>query len=239
MLAFSNVCIAIFKQPFEIIKTSNVLLYIPRSVTLSIHILSKTFRRMSAYTIVLIGIAHYVRIQYPLTFKRILTPFRVSILMIATCALAVFNSIVSFVGNLKNKEIIFRIITLAPDLTLFIISVVLQVKIIFILNRRRVTADNNQQSSREIYERAIKLSSRIVKRMFICLTPAAAAATVRSVLAKRLEGPSRMHMEFFVRLALLGSYVNSIGNAVLFLMMDNPSRTYIRLKLQRITNRKP
>lgn len=150
MLAFSDVCIAIFKQPFEIIKTSNVLLYIPCSVTLSIQILSKTFPRMSAYTIVLIGIDRYVRIQYPLTFKRILTSFRVSILMIATCALAVFNSIVSFVGNLKNKEIIFRIITLAPDLTLFIISVVLQVKIIFILNRRRVTADNNQQSSREI-----------------------------------------------------------------------------------------
>lgn len=150
MLAFSDVCIAIFKQPFEIIKTSNVLLYIPCSVTLSIHILSKTFPRMSAYTTVLIGIDRYVRIQYPLTFKRILTPFRVSILMIATCALAVFNSIVSFVGNLKNKEAIFRIITLAPDLTLFIISVVLQVKIIFILNRRRVTADNNQQSSREI-----------------------------------------------------------------------------------------
>lgn len=63
--------------------------------------------------------------------------------MIATCALAVFNSIVSFVGNLKNKEAIFRIITLAPDLTLFIISVVLQVKIIFKLNRRRgrVTAE--------------------------------------------------------------------------------------------------
>ena len=75
--------------------------------------------------------------------------------------------------------------------------------------------------------------------MVICLTPAAAAATIRSVLAKRLEGSSRMHMEFFVRMVLLGSYVNSIGNAVLFLMMDNPSRTYIRLKLQRITNRKP
>ena len=240
MLAFWDACIAIFKQPFEIIKTS-VLLYIPCSVTLSIHILSKTFPRMSAYTIVLIGIDRYVRIQYPLTFKRILTPFQVSILMIATCALAVFNSIVSFVGNLKNEEVIFRIITLAPDLTLFIISVVLQVKIIFILNRRRgrVTADDNRQSSREIYERAIKLSSRIVKLMVICLTPAAAAATIRSVLAKRLEGSSRMHMEFFVRMVLLGSYVNSIGNAVLFLMMDNPSRTYIRLKLQRITNREP
>ena len=238
MLVFSDVSIAIFKQPLEIMKTSNVLLYIPCSVTLSLNILSKTFPRMPTYTIGLIGFDRYVRIEYPLTFNRILTSCRISILMIATCALGAFNSIMSFVRDLKNKDIIFRIITLAPDLTFFIISVVLQLKIIFILNRRREKADDNRQSSKKIYEKAIKLSSRIVKLIVICLIPAAAAATVRSILAKRLEGAGRMHMEFLVRLVLLGSYVNSIGNAVLFLMMNNSSRTYLRLKLQRITNRK-
>ena len=239
LLTFSDVCIAIFTQPFEIIKTSNVSLYIPCKVTLLLDISSRVFPRISAYTIGLIAFDRYVRIEYPFTFERILTSYRASILMTGTCALAVFNSIMTFAGCFKKKEIIFRLVALSTELTFFIISVVLQVKTIFILNRRRVATDDNIHTSNDINGKAAKLFSRIVKLVVICMVPAVAAATVRSILARKLHGSSLLHVEFLLRLALLGSYVNSIGNAGLFLTMNTPSTAYLKLKLQGITNRKP
>ena len=142
----------------------------------------------------------------------------------------------TFVGYFKSKKIIFWLVALSTELTFFIISVVLQVKIIAILNRRRVAANDNIQSSNDINGRAAKLYSRIVKLMVICTVPAVAAATVHSILAWKLHGSNLLHIGFLLRAVLLGSHVNSIGNAVLFLTMNTPSTTHLKLKLQGITN---
>ena len=239
LLAISDVCISIFTQPFQIIVISDVLLYIPCSIILLINILSNTFLRVSTYTIGLIGFDRYVRIQYHLKFKTILNSYRASILMAAICALALVNGIMTFLGYFMNTEIIFRLVTLSTDVTVFIISVVLHVKIIFTLKSRIVASNGNRQTPNRVNERVAKLSSRIVKLMIICMIPVATAATVRSFLEKKLQGSSRGHMEFFVKVFLFGSYVNSIGNAVFFFTMNTPSRKYLKKVIQRTTNIKP
>ena len=175
------------------------------------------------YTIGLIGFGHYGRMQYPLKFKKILTSYRGSILMTAIFTLALFNDTMSFLGYFMNTEIIFRLVTLSTDLTFFFVNVVLHVKIIFTSKRRIVTSTDNWQTLSRVNAKAAKLSSRIVKLMMICMILVATAAAVRSYLARKLHGYSRGYVEFLVKLVLLGSYVNSIGNSVLFFTMNTPS----------------
>ena len=239
LLAFSDVCIAIFTQPFQRVVMSDVLLlYIPCSVISLINILSNTFLHISIYTVGLIGFGRYDRMQYPLKFKKILTSYKASILMTAICTLALLNDTMSFLGYFMNTEIISRLVTLSTDLTFFIVSVVLHVKIIFTSKRRIVTSTDNWQTLSRVNARAAKLSSRIVKLMMVCMIPVATAAAIRSFLARKLHGYNRGYVELLVKLVLFGSYVNSIGNAVLFFTMNTPSIPQ-KIIQKNNTNKKP
>ena len=123
LLTFSDVCIAIFTQPFQTVVMSDVLLlYIPCSVISLINILSNTFLHISIYTIGLIGFGRYDRMQYPLKFKKILTSYQASILITVICTLALFNDTMSFLGYFMNTEIIFRLVTLSTDLNFLLLA---------------------------------------------------------------------------------------------------------------------
>ena len=74
--------------------------------------------------------------------------------------------------------------------------------------------------------------------MMVCMIPVATVAAIRSFLARKLHGSNRGYVELLVKLVLFGSYVNSIGNAVLFFAMNTPSIPQ-KIIQKNNTNKKP
>lgn len=242
LLSIADVLSAFTVQTFYM--PVNVLQIKPSCTVVSIsQFLSATFPRLSAYTVGLMGLDRYIRIKYRITLNSIITPVRAYILMTTTTVLTLIVGIMTVTGINMNKTQLVRGITTFIDSIVFICIVALQIKTISIL-KANVESAHNPDVLRATSDKMIQLASRIMKMFIILILPFLVISSLHTRYARKLRGSSRCYMEFAFRLSFIGSYLNSLGNAVLFLTTNTPAKHYLKrniicLRSNQITSENP
>ena len=208
----------------------NVLQIKPSCTVVSIsHFLSATFPRLSAYTVGLMGLDRYIRIKYKISFNSIITPIRAYFLMALVSALAVVIGIMTVTGIYMDKRQLVRGIVTSIDSILFICIVTLQIRTISIF-KTTVESAHNPAVLQSTSKKMIKLTSRMMKMFVMLLFPFLVVSFIHNRYARKLQGSSRSYMEFAFRFSFLGSYLNSFGNALMFLTSNTPVKQYLKRK---------
>ena len=149
--------------------------------------------------------------------------------MIGVCVLSVINGSLNTVGAYYEGHMsnILNGITGFIDVNLFIFVVALQMRTVYI-TKTRVANSENPEVLDEISTKILKLSSRIMMLFIICVIPFNMVLYIRTALGNNVKSSIQSYLEFLVRFTLFGNYVNGIGNALLFLKANAPSKEYLR-----------
>lgn len=228
LLSTSDILTAATVQTIQILSLS-----VPLETLCSVSVLEPFFTavmpRISPYTILIIGLDRYIRIRYTLNFQIILTSTRACISMIGVCVLSVINGSLNTVGAYYEGHMgnILNGITGFIDVNLFIFVVALQMRTVYI-TKTRVANSENPEVLDEISTKILKLSSRIMMLFIICVIPFNMVLYIRTALGNNVKSSIQSYLEFLVRFTLFGNYVNGIGNALLFLKANVPSKEYLR-----------
>ena len=204
---------------------------LPCLVYLFTQLFSTTFPRISGYTVGLIGIDYYVSLRYRTTSRRVLTPIRAYILMIATCVLSFLNGALPTVASSSNDGAYFHRMATFIDISVITLVIALQLRIICIV-KTTARASENLETLDETSTKIVKLASSVMVLFIVRLIPLNLALLTRNIFADKFEGSSKSYIEFFVRLLYFGSYINSIGNAVFFFTTNVRAGEYLRNKFQ-------
>ena len=149
--------------------------------------------------------------------------------MIGVCILSVINGSLNTVavyydGHMGN---VLTGITGFIDINLFLFIIALQMRTVYIMKTRVADAENPEILG-ETSTKIIKMSSRIMMLFIICVIPFNVVLYTRIALGNNVKSSNRSYLEFFVRFTLFGNYLNGIGNALLFLQANVPSKEYLR-----------
>lgn len=230
LLSSADIATAFTVQTLQV-PTFYLSLDLPCLVYLFTQLFSTTFPRISGYTVGLIGIDRYVRLRYRTTFRRVLTPTRAYILMIATCVLSFLNGTLTTAASSSNDGAYFRGMATFIDISVITLVITLQLRIICIM-RATVRASENPEIFDETSTKIVKLASRVMVLFIVCFIPFNLVLLTRNIFADKFQGSSKSYIEFFFRLSYFGSYINSIGNAVLFFITNVRAGEYLRNKFQ-------
>ena len=98
--------------------------------------------------------------------------------------------------------------------------------------RATVRASENPEIFDETSTKIVKLASRVMVLFIVCFIPFNLVLLTRNIFADKFQGSSKSYIEFFFRLSYFGTYINSIGNAVLFFITNVRAGEYLRNKFQ-------
>lgn len=229
LLSSSDVATALIVQTLQI-----SVLFLPLDPPCPVSLLTQFFStalpRISGYTIGIIGLDRYVRVRYIMHFRKILTSKRAYILMSTVCVMSVINALLNTVGAVYDRRSLFRGVTACIDIPAITFVVALQIKSVIIM-KSRVAGTENPEILHETSAKVITLSSRIMVLFVICCIPFQMISFIRILFLNQLQGASRSNIEFFLRFTFFGSYINSIGNALLFINTNVQAKEYMRNKL--------
>lgn len=218
-LSFSDCCLALFVQlPYAIM----IQLYFDKSYCIFemvLQFLSVTFLHISFTTIAAIGFDRYARIRYLKRYTEDVTKKKVIIACISIGIHSLFQGTSFVLGSTYKFFDISRMIAAAADIliVLFIIIVYLySVKIIKDHQRRSV----NRDLLKSVNKKIITLASKILVTIGIFYGIYAVSKVAHVILKTKVKGPDKSWLYFTLHLSYLMLYCNSLGNAIVFLTMD-------------------
>ena len=218
-LSFSDCCLALFVQlPYAIM----IQLYFDKSYCMFemvLQFLSVTFLHISFTTIAAIGFDRYARIRYLKRYTEDVTKKKVIIACISIGIHSLFQGTSFVLGSTYKFFDISRMIAAAADIliVLFIIIVYLySVKIIKDHQRRSV----NRDLLKSVNKKIITLASKILVTIGIFYGIYAVSKVAHVILKTKVKGPDKSWLYFTLHLSYLMLYCNSLGNAIVFLTMD-------------------
>ena len=218
-LSFSDCCLALFVQlPYAIM----IQLYFDKSYCIFemvLQFLSATFLHISFTTIAAIGFDRYARIRYLKRYTEVVTKKKVIIACISIGIHSLFQGTSFVLGSTYKFFDISRMIAAAADIliVLFIIIVYLySVKIIKDHQRRSV----NRNLLKSVNKKITTLASKILVTIGIFYGIYAVSKVAHVILKTKVKGPDESWLYFTLHLSYLMLYCNSLGNAIVFLTMD-------------------
>ena len=227
-LSFSDVLVAIITQP--LVQVARIDSHRSCAVIISTHF-SVIFTRISTYTIALIGYDRYLRVKYPTTFQDRLTPFRVYVILFVVCLVALLNTCLMISGFLVESEIVWGLAGFI-DFSAIIIVIYLQIKTVVAANAHQNSAENLNVLE-DIQKKIIKVAARIVLMFLIMVLPYFVCLLIRGIVSSRLNERDKEYLEFVFEMFMNLVFMNSFGNAILFLMSNERAKRYLKQFLRR------
>lgn len=218
-MSFSDCCVALFVQPVYAIV---ITLYFDKScctLEMVLQFLFILFSHVSVSTIAGIGFDRYARIRYLKRYTEDVTKKKVIIACISIGIHSLFQGTSFVLGSTYKFFDISRMIAAAADIliVLFIIIVYLySVKIIKDHQRRSV----NRDLLKSVNKKIITLASKILVTIGIFYGIYAVSKVAHVILKTKVKGPDKSWLYFTLHLSYLMLYCNSLGNAIVFLTMD-------------------
>ena len=212
-LSFSDCCLALFVQlPYAIM----IQLYFDKSYCIFemvLQFLSATFLHISFTTIAAIGFDRYARIRYLKRYTEVVTKKKVIIACISIGIHSLFQGTSFVLGSTYKFFDISRMIAAAADILIVLFIIM---KIIKDHQRRSV----NRNLLKSVNKKITTLASKILVTIGIFYGIYAVSKVAHVILKTKVKGPDKSWLYFTLHLSYLMLYCNSLGNAIVFLTMD-------------------
>ena len=147
--------------------------------------------------------------------------------MASVCVISVINGLINTIWAYYNRRSLLRGVTAFFDIPVFTFVVALEIRAVIIM-KRRVAGTENSEVLDQTSAKIIKLSWDLLILFMVCSIPFNMISFIRFLLLNQLQSSSRSCMELFLRLTFFGGYINSTGNALLFLRTSVRSKEYLR-----------
>ena len=147
--------------------------------------------------------------------------------MASVCVISVINGLINTIWAYYNRRSLLRGVTAFFDIPVFTFVVALEIRAV-IMMKRRVAGTENSEVLDQTSAKIIKLSWDLLILFMVCSIPFNMISFIRFLLLNQLQSSSRSYMELFLRLTFFGGYINSTGNALLFLRTSVRSKEYLR-----------
>ena len=227
-LSLSDVLVATITQP--LVQVARIDSRRSCAVIISTHF-SFIFTRISTYTIALIGYDRYLRVKYPTTFQDCLTPFRVYIILFVICLVALLNTCLMISGFLVKSEIVWGLAGFI-DFSAILIVIYLQIKTVVAANAHQNSVENLSVLE-DIQKKIVKVAARIVFMFLIMVLPYFVCLLIRGIVRSSLNGSDKEYLEFVFEMLMNLIFMNSFGNAILFLMSNERAKKYLKQFLRK------
>ena len=185
------------------------------------------FGYVTVYTIGLIGLDRYVRIQYKTSYASVLTSERVHLLIFTVYCLAMLRASMNVIGFALQKVLLIRILGSVIDFISMSIIACMQMASVRAIKKVMSESDNQavmQGTSKAI----IRLSSGIT----ICFLAFSITATMLVFLSNIFEtmatGNGRQAIKFMQFFGYLIAHSNSVASAVLFFTYNTKGKAFLR-----------
>ena len=222
-LSLSDVLLAVITQPLVLVDI------VKGNSSCAVKILSQCstfFVRVPIYTINLIGYDRYLRVRYPMTHQERLSPFRVYMMLILIWVVALLNTLSMLVGFLMELDIV-RGISGFIDFSIFLAIIFFQIKTIWASHAHRILSEN-PSILEETQKRIVKLAARIVVMFIITVLPFFVLNLLKSIIMNKLKETEKGYLEFAFQFSVNVTFMNSFGNAILFLMSNQRAKRYLK-----------
>ena len=183
--------------------------------------------RLSGYIIGVIGIDRYIRIRYKMKFKMILTNRLLITLMVLVFCIALTQVVLITLGMLLHKKTIFNSIALGIDIFLFIFVVCLQIRTIEATHSITKRA-KNPEILQDIDKKITKLCSRIMISCIAFYLPYITVNCVRNKMYGIVSLKTKFLLDFLFMLSIIIVFLNSLANALLFLLSNVKARRFLK-----------
>ena len=227
-LSLSDVLVATITQP--LVQVARIDNRRSCAVIISTHF-SFIFTRISTYTIALIGYDRYLRVKYPTTFQDCLTPFRVYITLFVIWLVALLNTCLMISGFLVKSEIVWGLAGFI-DFSAILIVIYLQIKTAVAANAHQNSVENLSVLE-DIQKKIVKVAARIVLMFLIMVLPYFVCLLIRGIFRSSLNGSDKEYLEFAFEMLMNLIFMNSFGNAILFLMSNERAKKYLKQFLRK------
>ena len=178
------------------------------------------FSRVSTYIIRLTGVDRFVRINYYIKHREILSPFRVFVAQILVWGLALLN-IVIILLDVLNQTTFHMFVTLC-DTSLVILVTILQIKTVSSIKTLLALTESS------LDQKIRKLATKILIAITLLVPPGVVCALLRGNLETTLTDRGKGNLQFSFGITINLLFVNSSTNAALFLARNVKSKKYLR-----------
>ena len=178
------------------------------------------FSRVSTYIIGLTGVDRFVRINYYIKHREILSPFRVFVAQILVWGLALLN-IVIILLDVLNQTTFHMFVTLC-DTSLVILVTILQIKTVSSIKTLLALTESS------LDQKIRKLATKIFIAITLLVPPGVVCALLRGNLEATLTDRGKENLQFSFGITINLLFVNSSTNAALFLARNVKSKKYLR-----------
>ena len=134
-------------------------------------------------------------------------------------------------GFLMESEIVWGLAGFI-DFSAIIVVIYLQIKTVMAANAHRKLVENLSVLE-DIQKKIVKIAARIVLMFLIMVLPYFVCLLIRGIVRSRLNGSDKEHLEFVFEMLMNLVFMNSFGNAILFLLSNERAKRYLKQFLRR------
>ena len=232
-LSLSDVGVALFSQPLFIIFLNYRSILKPCTALIFFDV-SLFFPRLSSFTIVLLGIDRYLKIQYPSRYNEMMTPARIRKMLIIIWIIAVVNEgLITSLHYLKKEERI-RVAGVFIHIIITLILVSLHLRVIGVSHHLLVLSGDPDLVRAGV--KVITLATRIIALYLVLIIPLTVSSILRMSIYSKLNDNQKAILMFSIRMGLILAHSNSTGNAILFLISNSQVKNMFRKILKKNSN---